>query len=782
MFSSLAIVPAHARVPVTILRLAWGLTALLCSTASHADSLYVWTNSPHPGPPHNAWSNAAQTIQAAVDVAQPGDTVWVTNGLYASGSRTAPGDSLPNRVVVTNAITLRSVNGTAHTLIEGKGPLGSSAVRCMYMSAGTLIEFTLTNGYTRQGGGDSDDYCGAGVFAAGAVLSNCLITGNHAYKQGGGVAYGTLAGCTISDNDVAAIYSTGGGVYGVHATGCDVFGNIADSYGGGAATSVLVSCTISNNQILEAVVGRGGGLYACSATNTTIAANRSPKYGGGADGGTLTRCLVVGNVSSNYGGGAEGATLISCVLTGNTARSGGGSHAGLLIGCTNIGNTALYGGGAHGGTLSNCVITGNAATDDGGGLYAPTLAAYCVLSFNAATNDGGGVRGGQLSHCLIISNTADNGGGGWTASPSNCTITANTAFIGGGTYQGTIYNCLISNNMADYGGGSRSSWERYCTNVDNTAVFDGGGAYPAYGSTMWGGVVARNRAGRNGGGIYGNTGVAAKNCLLLDNTASNLGGAIYSGILEHCTVLGNSADTGGGIYTSAVHASILYDNTAVTDGANYFGPVLIANSCTVPLPAGSGNFTNRPGFRNAGSGDYRLVYGTRCIDAAGTNGTVTIDITGGARPLDGDYDGTNAFDVGAHEYDPAVADSDSDGMPDWWERDYALDPTNAADADAHADADDVRNLDEYLADTDPTNEASFLGLTNIVCEAGNVTVCWTGGTQAEQYLERCTNLLGSNVLWLTIYTNSPQTPVSTNFTDTAATNRAQVYRLRAVRP
>lgn len=51
-----------------------------------------------------------------------------------------------------------------------------------------------------------------------------------------------------------------------------------------------------------------------------------------------------------------------------------------------------------------------------------------------------------------------------------------------------------------------------------------------------------------------------------------------------------------------------------------------------------------------------------------------------------------------------TADSDGDGMPDWWEVIYSLDPNSATGvngADGDPDSDGLSNLYEYLGDTDP---------------------------------------------------------------------------------
>jgi pimeloyl-ACP methyl ester carboxylesterase len=57
-------------------------------------------------------------------------------------------------------------------------------------------------------------------------------------------------------------------------------------------------------------------------------------------------------------------------------------------------------------------------------------------------------------------------------------------------------------------------------------------------------------------------------------------------------------------------------------------------------------------------------------------------------------------------------DSDGDGMPDWWEMQYGLNHTDPADRNWDYDGDDYSNLQEYVHQTDPTDEDSFPGSTN----------------------------------------------------------------------
>ena len=63
--------------------------------------------------------------------------------------------------------------------------------------------------------------------------------------------------------------------------------------------------------------------------------------------------------------------------------------------------------------------------------------------------------------------------------------------------------------------------------------------------------------------------------------------------------------------------------------------------------------------------------------------------------------------------DDSQMDSDGDGMPDWWERSYALNPADPADARLDSDEDGQSNLQEFLAGTNPRNDRSSFRLAII---------------------------------------------------------------------
>jgi hypothetical protein len=336
-----------------------GLLALCFFAAANISAAvrYVDVNNASSMPPYTNWASAATNIQDAVNVAPSGDTVLVTNGVYQTGVTWATlgnfgGHGMSNRVAVTRALRVESVNGPAVTTIVGyqvpATTIGDAAVRCVFLANGALLAgFTLTNGAT-QNWADWDAGSGGGVccVSASAVVSNCVLTGNSAAYRGGGAFRCTLKNCTLTGN--SSPFGWGGGAYSGTLTNCVLIGNWA-SFGGGAA-------------------------------------------GDPADVCTLNHCTLSGNwVVNGAGGGAMDATLNRCTLTGN---SGG-----------------YRGGGFYRGTLNNCVLTGNRATDGGGAAgesYAPCRLNNCTLTGNLAYYSGGGTAGATLDQCIVYYNSAEN--------------------------------------------------------------------------------------------------------------------------------------------------------------------------------------------------------------------------------------------------------------------------------------------------------------------------------------------------------------------------------------
>jgi len=72
----------------------------------------------------------------------------------------------------------------------------------------------------------------------------------------------------------------------------------------------------------------------------------------------------------------------------------------------------------------------------------------------------------------------------------------------------------------------------------------------------------------------------------------------------------------------------------------------------------------------------------------------------------------------------AFLDTDTDGLPDWWEALYGLDPTDPSDASRDDDGDGMTNLQEYLAGTNPLDPTDNLRITQVI-KPGDFQVTWT---------------------------------------------------------
>jgi len=97
------------------------------------------------------------------------------------------------------------------------------------------------------------------------------------------------------------------------------------------------------------------------------------------------------------------------------------------------------------------------------------------------------------------------------------------------------------------------------------------------------------------------------------------------------------------------------------------------------------------------------------------------------------------------------------------------------------DEDGMLTWQEYVADTDPTNEESVLCITGIGATNSGSRVHWKGGRDARQFLERREDLVATAEQWIAIFTNSATTPAATNVLDADAGGRTLFYRIKAER-
>ena len=306
------------------------------------------------------------TIQAAIDAADPLDTIIVEAAVYNE-----------NIFIWQPLILLGNDNPT----IDG------GAIMATVTFVGTEGPETRFEGFTVQNG--SDIY-GGGIAGNGteATIFDCIITANEA-DCGGGIfgCDGLIDDCQITLN--TATY--GGGLYRCDGTiiGCVIDENTADERGGGLYDcQASISFTAITNNSIPLLQGFGGGLNSChgSITDCEISGNSATYHGGGlydCD-GTIARCTINDNTAGQYGGGLQycGGSILYCYIQGNTAAYGGG-----LRGC-------------NGGLIENCVISGNTSGGTGGGLD------NCTSTVNNCTFVGNsGSNGGGLAYCVGITNS-----------------------------------------------------------------------------------------------------------------------------------------------------------------------------------------------------------------------------------------------------------------------------------------------------------------------------------------------------------------------------------------
>jgi len=136
--------------------------------------------------------------------------------------------------------------------------------------------------------------------------------------------------------------------------------------------------------------------------------------------------------------------------------------------------------------------------------------------------------------------------------------------------------------------------------------------------------------------------------------------------------------------------------------------------------------------------------------------------------------------------DQGVTDIDGDGIPDAWMQQYFGHPTGHASdhsmAGDDADGDGMSNLQEYLAGTDPTNNASAFRILSITRENNDLRVTWlaagghTNAVQAAPSLTGDYSDVSSNIVI------AGSSDMATNYLDLGAVTNspARYYRIRLV--
>ncbi len=294
------------------------------------------------------------SIQAGIDAAEDGNLILV-----------APGTYVENIDFFGKSITLQSEAGADLTIIDG-----DQAGSVVALTSGET-EDTVIDGFTIQNGKRSD---GGGIYCSNSspTITNCTITSNIAYDEGGGIyssgsfSWPKITNCTISENTCI---------------------------GGG---------------LIQPPCGDGGGIYCgggMTIANSTISGNSAGELGGGIYCGysspMITGCTIIGNNARNYGGGIycrgieASPTITNCTITRN-----GDGH-----------NTAGFYCEDSSAVMTNCILWNN---------YGPDIFLYPGLLFVTYSD----VQGGWEGEGNIDADPLFIGGGDYHLRPGSPCIDA----------------------------------------------------------------------------------------------------------------------------------------------------------------------------------------------------------------------------------------------------------------------------------------------------------------------------------------------------------------------
>jgi len=316
------------------------LTILVCCRASTlADTLTV-------GP------GGYDSIQAAIDDANNGDTIVVTAGTY-----------LENIDFLGKAVTLRSADPNdpcvvASTIIDGSAPNDPNIASAVTFVNGEGPDSVLTGFTIINGTGQSDPCgaswsskgtCGGGVFCRGAspTITKNLFRNCSAGYGGGAIYCHDQASPTITENSFEH--------------------NYAGWYGGAIFARLKCSPEISNNRIVSNSAGYlAGAVYLADQSYSRVTGN-----------------WIEGNSSISQNGGAiyffvdSDPVIANNVIIANTAKYTGGAimasaGTGKIINNTIIGNrlSSPLDAGAALAIFSNQSLANNIVADNQGwGIY-----------------------------------------------------------------------------------------------------------------------------------------------------------------------------------------------------------------------------------------------------------------------------------------------------------------------------------------------------------------------------------------------------------------------------
>lgn len=428
----------------------------LCMTGlAAAGDIYVDDSAPGANN-GTSWFHAYRFLRDALDVAKPGDTVKVGQGIYRPNqSSWGPITGRPDSFIMINGVSImggyKANDPNPPFDPEARDPNMYPSILSGDLDANDIpiddgdwdqIADLLTHP-TRQD--NSYSVVLAGATEPNAVLDGFVIEGGNSnsdekdlekesiYRMGGGMAaidgHATIRKCVFLHNAAAegggALYNRGN----LNLDQCRFLANFGDTsggYGGGAIVILDGAPVIRRSEFIRNLAG--GQATGGAIKNFTGAPQ-------------ISDCLFENNDGSRLGGAISSngdAVITDCDFINNTASSGGaldiGNSSSNLTNKPNIQYSWFINnrGSSRGGAayiyrsepaFLGCYFIGNEAPSEGGAIYgsgAEPNFVNCIFNGNMVTSVSQSIGGG-----MFLTNTSN-------ASIYNCTFAHNVATVGYG--------------------------------------------------------------------------------------------------------------------------------------------------------------------------------------------------------------------------------------------------------------------------------------------------------------------------------------------------------------
>ncbi len=537
-----------------------------------------------------SWLDAYLSLDAALAIAVPGQSIWVASGTYKpqnlppnhsfvlgggvkmyggfAGTETAVNQRnlAANQTILSGDILGNDVAGN-FTMNRTDNSRNVLVAIVLTENTGCVVDgFSITNGQTLIGNTNPELLrMGAGLLAGAKItVRNCKFTANYGESGVGMAAIDGLSDGVVIDNCVfEGNQATVGGICFLRNTPTGVvkntiFRNNLTNRGclyPSATTDLKIdSCLFESN---SAGTNFGGAMFTWQASYTLSncvfrknkAANAAGIYIDNRDGGdmvNINNCLFENDTTTGFGGsGIYGwqATfnMKNCVFKNNHAPNAAAVYCNgrefdssfNIEDCTFENNTTSgYGGTAiyHGKTnytMSGCTFKNNTAPSSGAALYHGDSTVFVI------------------TNCLFEANK-----GNYAAAIANYGIGCN----------GTFEDCTFKNNQATQGGGAVSNGFKAdvlfknCDFLENKASF-GAAIFTQNDTTKLrvdGSYFSDNNSSGTAGCILVNNRIAAsiKNSTFYQNIGGT-GGAISANgdslvTIDKCSFVENISSVQGG--------------------------------------------------------------------------------------------------------------------------------------------------------------------------------------------------------------------------------------------